>query len=51
MLMIDWLNIDMNRINFSIIDKEILLNFFQSENLNNLKKINFLVLFKGRAKK
>jgi hypothetical protein len=25
--MIDWLNIDMNRINFSIIDKEILLNF------------------------
>jgi hypothetical protein len=26
MLMIDWLNIDMNRINFSIIDK-ILLNF------------------------
>jgi hypothetical protein len=27
MLMIDWLNIDMNRINFSIIDKEILLNF------------------------
>jgi hypothetical protein len=26
-MLIDWLNIDMNRINFSIIDKEILLNF------------------------
>jgi hypothetical protein len=29
-MLIDWLNIDMNRINFSIIDKEILL-IFQSK--------------------
>jgi hypothetical protein len=42
--MIDWLNIDMNRINFSIIERNS-FKFFQSENLNNLKNKEFFSLF------
>jgi hypothetical protein len=44
MLMIDWLNIDMNRINFQLLTKKSFL-IFQSENLNNLKIKNFLVYY------
>jgi hypothetical protein len=44
MLMIDWLNIDMNRINFQLLTKKFF--FFQSENLNNLKNKEFFYYLK-----
>lgn len=47
MLMIDWTDIDMSRIDISKIDKDIVLDLFQSENLSNIKNRDFFgLLFK-----